>query len=915
MSSSLQDATVKKFLESFSKPRKGETNNKLSLEEDADAIAEDGDMVCDDAEEEATDPFVGSIGATKQILKTRVWPLVLEMIVKGMPTEVMNRRPGLQEVQLHLFSKDIHEAWLEYDAASVSCQARNALHRLLDHCFGDNENQLYQEIPLFLLLPLTVAMTGRRVDAACKSMTSVVRKLKEQLKSTPTQGMETEDVIRLRPAAAEKTAPPRSSRMERCGNVDTISVDDIVDCLVSRNLEGMTDDRRADCADFLNYFFDINLPDGTPKSQQQYEEERYVFLDFVAQHMALRTPEHSVYYLRQCLKTRFWSLKEAVTANLEDLAVEAAQRVLSEEWRCSCQAAVCKKRPQGKAILEFLNGSYTTTTFHRAVRALYLLRHDATNIFEKWKGGPSLCEDFRCLKDFVQGCLIRIEKHKDEGATHAMVLDILESFQEFPMLTNKSHIDCCCEILGAIRVFIRILVGQREHDPRQLERVTNRVEELIFTPKAPQEHFVSRIPLMLLGNIWPKIYKLFHERVAAAVSSEELSRIVSNLDRVSLFRVLLYKRCGAPFEDFANVEAMLKTFTEKLDCVIYDRFRKCSQSKSRADLGKLAKKYYFFLSTSEIDCWNNHRAQDVLQQIFEKNHSTFFLPPYQGGFRYADLSRRIGPGGVALMCVPHTYCRLPAPGCIRQFPLSLRIFERCHFDYFSLLPMCYQITGEELTSVVRKLNSFHLSCWFAGDLQKIHTLQMRHQLFPSRHVIVDGFPQLGSLFKSPKNELLYLIGQVEEKQHKRVLESISRHQEIEQTSGWWDETTAFLKRAKLDLSIEEKVNAVIFEEHGYVPVLEDGMLLLPKQRFQQERLAAELHNFLKHLQEKNIVIFQEKLCGQKKLLYKLRGSTFSPCYKHGVIMFSDWHGDDIKKLETYIKDANKDRVIQASLSF
>jgi hypothetical protein len=737
-------------------------------------------------------------------------------------------------------------------------------------------------------------------------MTLVVKKLKEQLKSTPTQQMEKEDVIRLRPAAAEKTTRPRSSRMERCGNVDAISADNIIDCLVRRNLEGMTEDRRADCADFLNYFFDINLPDDTPESQQQYEEERYVLLDFVAQHMARRTPEHSVYYLHQCLKARFWSLKEAVTADLEDLAVEAAQRVLSEEWQCSCQAATFKKRPRGKAVLEFLHGSYTTTTFHRAVRALYLLRHDAVSIFEKWTGGPPLWEDLRCLKDFVQGCLIRIEKPEGEETTHAMVRDILECFQEFPMLTNKSHIDCCCEILGAIRVFIRILVGQREHDPWQLERVANRVEELIFTPKAPKEHFVSRIPLMLLGSIWPKVYKLFHERVAAAVSSDELSHIASKLDRANLFRVLLYKRCGAPFEDFANVEALLKTFTEKLDCVIYDRFRKCAQGKSRADFGKLAKKYYFFLSPSELECWNNHQAQDVLQQIFDKNHSTFFLSPYQGRFRCEDLSRRVGSGGVALMCVPHTYCRLPAPDCIRQFPLSLRIFERCHFDYFSLLPMCYQITGEDLTSIVRKLSSFHLSCWFAGHVQKIHPLQLRHQLFPSRHVFVDGLLQLGLLFKSPKHELLYLLGQVEEIQHKRVLERISHHQAMEQTSDWWDETTAFLKKAALDLRIEDKVNSVIFEEGGYEPSLEDGMLLLPKQRFQQERLAAELHNFLKHLQRKNVVIFQERRCGKKKLLYKLRGSTFSPCYKHGVITFADWHGDDIKKLETYIKDANKD---------
>jgi hypothetical protein len=104
---SLQDGIVKKFLEGVSKPTRGNTKNELSTGlEDADAIVEDGDMVCDDAEEEATDPGLGSIGATKQILKTRVWRLVLDMIVKDMPNKVMIRRPGLQVVQLHLFSKD-----------------------------------------------------------------------------------------------------------------------------------------------------------------------------------------------------------------------------------------------------------------------------------------------------------------------------------------------------------------------------------------------------------------------------------------------------------------------------------------------------------------------------------------------------------------------------------------------------------------------------------------------------------------------------------------------------------------------------------------------------------------------------------------------------------------------------------------
>jgi hypothetical protein len=836
-------------------------------------------------------------------LNVRVWNLSVVQLV-----EEVQRNPGTAEmlrhlchvslqVTVHLFSKDLHEAWKKYSAAQVSSRPRHRLHHLVEDCLFVQDHRLSQGVAPFLSLLATTELAGNISSATVNSLIKTRSKIHVQLtEAAPletTESSQTQTIfLRTTPL---KNSFPKSPQLDMDEIVVTTDV--LLTTLVRCDPKRVDVDVKKTCSTFFSYFFDIRILG----SQSEFQEDKYALLHFVSQHfMTHEVRDHNS--LKAALQERFWCGKKPVSDDLEKVALEVAQRVLMEEWSCASTDKGSQKK-----LIKLRHGSYRLDAFHRAVQAAFLLRYDMDNMNEQLQAEIPLCQDILLLKTFSERCISRIS-HDDAWIEMTqdddLVQEVLDVFDDCPLLSTKAPLESNLEIMGALRVFFRVAVQKVDADEATKAKLVDHLEGLIFTSTFSRKHFVSRNPMMLLGNVWPKVYDIFHKRVVLQTDRDDLTRLVSQLDQAALFRVLLYKPCGAPFDDFEDVHRVLVHFVKKLDGLGYHDYIMCTRDSYKSLLSDHAEKYYFFLGQSEKECWNDHLAQDVLQQIFRKGIRSIFAFP-DGSFRLGELSRHVGDGGVALVCVPSSTPRQLAFDCTRQFPLPLRIFARCHSDYFSLLPMCYRTVFKDLNDVVKGLHNLGVSCWCAAKFQEVQVSQQRHQLFPSRNITIDQNAQLDSLFGSPNEEMRDLLGEVEELQHRRVMKLISQMEVPGQSVEWITRLTGILKRANLDTDVEEEVKAVLFEEENYPPLLKNGILTLPKQDMQEMDRA--LHcELLAFLHQSNVAIFQQRLCGRVRLLYKLRESGFSPCYRYGIVLRSDWTHGDIVKLGNHIKDADKD---------
>ena len=852
------------------------------------------EIIPDDEDvEEEEDSSCKKPTALDKGINVRVWKMSLAKTVveeKNTPaTAVILKQYSCQDsllVQIHLFSKDLREAWRKYSAARVSKRPQRYLQHLVEHCLSSDKQEHWEEVPPFLSMLMVMEATGQISKPTVQALIKVRNKIQAQLLENPaaesTQGPK--NLVLRCPLEIE--LPPQCLELDlQCSDVN---LETLLTCLVKGDVVSLKEKEKNACAAFLSYFFEVKLQG----SLSEFQEEKYNLFHFVSQHAVLHTLDDCD-KLKAALRGRFWVGKNSVSAELEDLAVEVARRVLLEEWSCALKEKGTKK------LIKLRHGSYKLDVFHRVVQAVFLLRYDCKYLEEQLQAETDLCQDLLLLKTFAERCLARFKPgdtwtpiSRDDD----LVQEILDSFNECPLLITNAPLEFNLEILGALRVFFRVLEAKKDGPGGLIDHL----EALIFTPTFSQKHFVSRLPVMLLGHIWPLVYELFHERVVLQMSLDELTKLVTNLDQAMLFRVLLYKPCGAPFEDLDESRKLLEGFVKKLDCLAYHDFNMCTRDASKALLSEHAKRYYFFLSTAEQACWNDHRAQDVLQQIFKNSLSTFFAAPF-GNFRFTELSRRVGKGGIALMCVPNSSSNGLSADCIKQCPLSLRVFARCHADYFSLLPMIYRTGYKDLSEIIKRLHNLNISCWCVGKFQEVQVLQQRHQLFPFRHITMNKNCQLESLFKDPNDDLLNFLGEVEEVQHKHTLMRISQTETAVQTADWVERLTDILKRADIDVDIDEKVNAVLFEEDDFLPLMKNGILTLSRKDVDNS-LQCEL---LQILQERRVAIFQQRLCGRIKLLYKLRESGFSPCYRYGIVLYSDWLPEDISKVEKHVKDANK----------
>lgn len=897
---------IKSYHDKISKTRKGKIDKRSAdLSKKMKNARSSLQVFSDESElEKSQDEDETSGGEEKDGIKgmhgihdVRFWKMSLEKFVKVPAAAQLLSFGGSYErkleAQLHLFAKDLHESWRDFKITKVSSQPKKVLREILKTCLDPGDIP-FDLIPPFFWMPISTASREPDSKRLTNSLRRILGTLTQQLSHDQTRQIEPPKTFKVQKPSQKHTVQIEVRQLSIV--IGDVTIQELLQCIVQQTMQGIEDARAQNCRDFLSFFFGINFPTTFTKTTSQlYYKERYAFLHYVAENSKVGD-------LTTALKTRFWIQKEPVSEELEELATAVAQQVLMEEWLCAKAAAESPTNlsSKKKALIELRYGSYTVDAFHRVVRAAFLLGHDYSSLAGQLVAATPICQDLSCIHAFAEGCVARMELQNPQRR-EAAVQEILDCFDHFPMLKNSTFISCVLETLGALRVFFRILTWRKNLDDVEKEELLVMLETAVFTPKPPVEHFVFRIPIMILGQLWPKVYKLFHERVLSVQQNNlELSNSIVHFDRAMLFRLIMYKPCGAPYEDIEATHVLLSCFSKKLDSITYHDFINCSKS----NLGERSKKYYFFLNKEEIDCWNDPQAHDILLRSFSNDKKRFFKTPYSGNFRHSELLEQVGKDGISLMYSPYTSCRLPSIDCTKWAPLSVRLFARNHSDYFSLLPMCYRISNRDITRIARQLHDMGVSCWYAGKLENASSLQQRHELFPSRHIQLNGCAQFGTLFRHPDRDGMRLIGKVEELQHIRILERISRTVTLGQTLEWSSQLKDILSATypvgSMDLQ-SQTINVVVFEDDDYEPLLKEGILTL-SNRDLSEGIAQRL---LKHLQARQVAVFLQKLCGERKLLYKLRRSGFSPCYRYGVVLEADWDPNDLNVLRKYIDENDK----------
>jgi len=308
-----------------------------------------------------------------------------------------------------------------------------------------------------------------------------------------------------------------------------VSKELLLDCITLKSLDGF-----PRCATFLDHFFEIpQLHKLYSKKPQENEKLRKAAMrKFEVRKDAFLEKVASVH------KKRGTDLRAELSAKLEemhldrqkdgpklqwsplcDMAVDVMLEVLDAEWNSARISAEAKdafggKQQEGAFVLKS-DHPYAIDLFGRAVRAFELRSCDSRGAGDLLKNPSRLTQDLRHLMKFADGCVARALVFEGvDKATKAVYLEkIWVEFDNFPMFRDRH--DQIREALYALRSFCRIALRRRipEEDAyvEGLKRLES-FEDVLYTPVPPRYHFASRIPMLLLGKIWPQLYNKLKER-------------------------------------------------------------------------------------------------------------------------------------------------------------------------------------------------------------------------------------------------------------------------------------------------------------------------------------------------------------------------------------------------------------------
>ena len=659
------------------------------------------------------------------------------------------------------------------------------------------------------------------------------------------------------------------------------------------------------CAAFLDHFFELPMWQRKPSKLDvlTFEVRKDAFLEQVA---CVHSKTSGA--LREEMKEKLKEMhadrpggRVLQWSPLAEIAVDVMLEVLDGEWRRARHHAELKESLEEKGCLVFVmrHGTYTVPRFRRAVRACELRLCDRRRVCEVLGQVFDLSRDLRDLMQFADGCVARalIFEASDEETRKSLVDEVLGYLELFPMLKAESGHEQTREALYALRSCMRSALRSRCPGEAMYAGALGkleRFEEALFTVTPPRFHFASRLPLLLLGKLWPQIYGRLSERRKdiKEASVQELERIYEKFDLPSLIRALAYDTSGVAMPDAEEMLSLAMLFGKKRQSIIHARYEKSLGARSKEAFAEDAWHRCYYLSASERDCWQDPKAQELLRQLLIQERVRSFSLPFLGTFRVEQLSEELESKGVVLLYSPYAKPREPAVDCMLRFPIESRIFARVHAPYFKILPVFYQLRASTLKQMVGQIHKAGFSCWCAGILQKIQGEEAMKEVFGVKHIPLskNQGQDLGCVFRAsqPDQPAALMLQEIFQVQREFFRKALSALRGAPQTEAWTHKLTEVVGE---DPGVVDAVVFSAFERGSYGP----GVLVLAADHKSDERLQ-EL------FRERQLSVFWEDDRGSRLLMFKLRGGEYSPCYKFGG---SDWSQADIKIVQDCVNDMDK----------
>ena len=892
-----KEASLKRKLAKLS-GRKGKAAVLEIPSSDEEPVEEASDVESPEPDPEVPPKKRAELKAAQDGAVLRLWGLLLELAAKTgeMSARVLPLAPSQRHqaakrlLELHVFSFDLH--------ASLSCYWGDSLHESskkfflskLVHCVSAFNLAAYTIVPPCMQSLMDCAVepdaSGKLRGFLCSwaQLDVCLRGDGAEVRASACRGP-LQKPVKL-PRKKPLVRPPALELAS-----DQVCRRRLLDCFSLRHLAAGWEccsaspcECRSKCSDFLSFFFGLP-PLGLEPSRAElscHACSKDELLARVASAHAEGDPRGSLRGM----------LPRGGDESLEELAVDVGLELLGEEW--SEARALAEGVPLRAHVKAFVlqHGSYRVEHFRRAVRACELLSQ-ARPLWEILGQLSPLCQDLRLLMQFAEGCVARALVYREDGgeASQAVLREIVSSLQGFPMLAPGAIIECYREAMGTLRVFFRLALRRRFPGADYAGKLPHLLglEEAIFCSAC------GRVPLLLLGHLWPRLHGCLTERrpELRSLPVEELEKIYERLDLSAVSRLLSFDREGAPCSDHAEMRALVARFADRLRGLAFSRFAKCAMPSFNKQISEDAETRYYFLSAEEKACWRDPRALELLRRLFVNGRKLFFLPPFMGGLRREQVSREVGEGGVALLYSPYSDSLDPSIDCLLRFPVASRVFAKAHAG-FRILPVPYEISPEKLRSMHADIRSTGASCWCVGHFVKMPGDSLK-QIFSCRHIPLEKRVDqlhLGSVFSEFQASPLsaqHLAAQ-------RLVEEVCRSQltrfgrALAQLKGS-PQQQAWTERLERLTGERHAVDVVLFSDSEVDEGYGESVLLLPAARKRDELL----HRLF---EERALQVFLE----EKKVMYKLRGRSFTPCHKIGHFLSVHWTVADVKTAQEFVRD-------------
>ena len=898
----------------------------------------------------------------KAVLRT--WALLLE---KGARSDVIRaelvRASGNDAhhavkrlLELHAFSFDLHSSLRGFHEDATQSTFKKDFIAKLTHCIAKVTSDAYGVVPPSMMAVLSSAMDVSSAGviapvpasdapasaaspletglAGPKSFTAALKALRTLLRGSDDTGDAAGSRASLEPdyKARIATSPKSFPQRKRTAlSSDALELEPaevckrrLLECIMLRPREGawkcctepgaLSCRCLCSCNHFLDYFFELPQLSSKPSKAELllHDVRKDAFLERVSS----ASSKNAGGDLRAAMKKELGVMHQGRPGGsalkwspLGEVAVDVMLEVLEEEWQSAKTSAENEEGFQGaghRVVFPLRRGTYAIERFRRVVRACEFLSYDSRKMYEILGQISPLSQDLRDIMQFAEGCVARafIYEVSDKGTKKQLVEDILVELESFSTLNGG--MEQSQEALCTLRCFFRIAVRrsfpverEREEKLRQLQLL----EQDLFTPAPPRSHFASRLPMLILSKIWPRVYgKLTEKRPELLqLPHRQLELLFEKLDLPSLLRGICYDSCGEEFEDSQGMKGLVARFGDTMQTIIYCDYIKCMSSRSKDEFAEESWRRCYYLNDSERDCWQDPTAQELLRQLFLKGRKRFFVPPFLGTFRSEQLFRELGGKGVVLLNSPYTKPREPSVECALRFPLQSRIFARAHSPYFKILPVFYLMKITALKRLILQIREAGASAWCVGSLHKVTGDHVMNELFKNQYVPLDKNQgqDLGCVFDDLQASHLAarkLAQAVSKAQRSHFGETLLRLRGSPQTEEWT------LRLEEVISDDPGVVNVVIFstEEKS---VWGDGVLSLSANHKDDARLQALF-------KERRLTIFLEEARAEQTLMFKLREDLYTPCYKFGNFLSTYWSEAHMKIVQDLVNDKEKVALIK-----